>query len=99
MKKVPNLLKQAGNGIACALRVLFRLYSPDMLDDAADVPAEGAAGVDQIGTDGGARAGAPGGSVGLQVLPPEEVRARQELAEGCVPVFASALLTYAIPTL
>lgn len=84
MKKVPNLLKQAGNGIACALRVLFRLYSPDMLDGAADVPADGAAGLAEVGTDRGATLGAAAGSVGLQVLPPEEVRARQELAEGYV---------------
>ena len=27
MKKVPNLLKQAGNGISCSLRILFRLYA------------------------------------------------------------------------
>ena len=70
MKKVPNLLKQAGNGIACALRVLFRLYSPDMLDCTADgaVPAV---------HDGSHREGD-----GVEVLPPEEVQARQKLAEG-----------------
>ena len=60
MKKVPNLLKQAGNGIACALRVLFRLYTSDR--DGADAGAGGEAG---------------------QALPPEEVAARQTLAEGC----------------
>ena len=74
MKKVPNLLKQAGNGIACALRVLFRLYSPDMLDSMADRAAAAA-------PDGGDREGEGEGS---QVLPPDEVQARQELAEGYV---------------
>ena len=42
MKKVPNLLKQAGNGIACALRVLFRLYTSDR--DGADAGTGGEAG-------------------------------------------------------
>ena len=74
MKKVPNLLKQAGNGIACALRVLFRLYSPDMLDSMADRAVAAA-------PDGGDREGEGEGS---QVLPPDEVQARQELAEGYV---------------
>ena len=36
-----NLLKQAGNGIACALRVLFRLYTSDR--DGADAGAGGEA--------------------------------------------------------
>ena len=73
MKKVPNLLKQAGNGIACALRVLFRLYSPDLFDSAASAPGDGgAAGPDQ---DSKEDAGA---------LPPDEVQGRKELAEGCV---------------
>eukprot|EP01043_Picozoa_sp_COSAG02_P012267 COSAG02_NODE_471_length_21662_cov_70.510040_19_plen_105_part_00 len=98
MKKVPNLLKQAGNGIACALRVLFRLYSPDMLDGTADVPADEAANLDQDSTDRGAGIGAAGVPVGLQVLPPEEVRARQELAEGYVLLFILASLTHATTT-
>lgn len=60
MKKVPNLLKQAGNGIGCALRVLFRLYAaPDALEEAPGVA-----------------------ELGAEVLPPDEIEARQDLAEG-----------------
>jgi hypothetical protein len=81
MKKVPNLLKQAGNGIACALRVLFRLYTPDVLDGTGGAAAAAAA----AAGDGGSGDGVGGGEGAVgEVLPPEEVEARQGLAEGCV---------------
>lgn len=32
MSKVPNLLRQSGNGMACLLRILFRLYAENEID-------------------------------------------------------------------
>lgn len=102
MKKVPNLLKQAGNGIACALRVLFRLYTPDLLDttvDSTDMTAAAAVALepepesDSVpGPPPVVAANAEGAD--LQVLPPQEAHARQELAEGCVACFRSCLTAH-----
>lgn len=36
LDQVPNLLKQAGNGISCTLRVLYHLYTPEIERDLAE---------------------------------------------------------------
>lgn len=41
--QVPNLLKQAGNGIACTLRVLFHLYASSSSTAVSLPPVDGGA--------------------------------------------------------